>query len=147
MPLPEIHYSRKGEPDTILYDGTEDGIVNIDMMYKDHKALMLGVSGDMKLGDLDNEDSGYWLVEFFSTLDTQIHTDRIIFLMDMKISVTRKILDKWKDCPIIILQSHRTWGDVFVYFHREKWFSIHLRTDAFSSVSVKRDESSCCRRV
>ncbi len=33
-------------------------------------------------------------------------------------------------------------GDVFVYFHRKEWFTLHLRTEAFSSVSVKRDESS-----
>ena len=142
MSLPEIHYSRKGEPDTILYDGTEYGIVTIDMLYKGHKGLMLGVSGDLKFGNLGNEDSGDGLDEFFSTLEAQIHTDRIIFLMDMKMSVARKILDKWKDRAIIILQSHRTWGDVFVYFHREEWFTLHLRTDAFSSVSVKRDESS-----
>ena len=110
MSLPEIHYSRKGEPDTIIYDGTEYGIVTIDMMYKGHKGLMLGVSGD-------------GMDEFFSTLKTQIPTDRIIFLMDMKMSVAHKILDKWKDRAIIILQSHRTWGDVFVYFHREILFS------------------------
>ena len=142
MSLPEIHYSRKGEPDTIRYDGTEYGIVTIDMMYKGHKGLMLGVSGDLKFGNLGNEDSGDGMDEFFSTLEAQIHTDRIIFLMDMKMSVARKILDKWKDRAIIILQSHRTWGDVFVYFHREEWFTLHLRTDAFSTVSVKRDESS-----
>ena len=142
MSLPEIHYSRKGEPDTIIYDGTEYGIVTIDMMYKGHKGLMLGVSGDLKFGNLGNEDSGDGMDEFFSTLKTQIPTDRIIFQMDMKMSVARKIRDKWKDRAIIILQSHRTWGDVFVYFHREEWFTLHLRTDAFSSVSVKRDESS-----
>ena len=105
--------------DTILYDGTEYGIVTVDMMYKGH---MLSVSGD-------------GLDEFFSTLEAQIHTDRIIFLMDMKMSITHKILDKWKDRAIIILQSHRTWGDVFVYFHREEWFTLHLRADAFSTVS------------
>ncbi len=142
MSLPEIHYSRKGEPDMIMYDGTEYGIVTIDMMYKGHKGLMLGVSGDLKFGNLGNEDSGDGLDEFFSTLEAQIHTDRIIFLMDMKMSVAHKILDKWKDRAIIILQSHRTWGDVFVYFHRKEWFTLHLRTDAFSSVSVKRDETS-----
>ena len=142
MSLPEIHYSRKGAPDTILYDGTEYGIVTIDMMYKGHKGLMLGVSGDLKFGNLGNEDSDDGLDEFFSTLEAQIHTDRIIFLMDMKMSVAHRILDKWKDRAIIILQSHRTWGDVFVYFRRNEWFTLHLRTDAFSSVSVKRDESS-----
>ena len=142
MSLPEIHYSRKGEPDMIMYDGTEYGIVTIDMMYKGHKGLMLGVSGDLKFGNLGNEDSGDGLDEFFSTLEARIHTDRIIFLMDMKMSVAHKILDKWKDRAIIILQSHRTWGDVFVYFHRKEWFTLHLRTDAFSSVSVKRDETS-----
>lgn len=142
MSLPEIHYSRKGEPDTIIYDDTEYGIVTIDMMYKGHKGLMLGVSGDLKFGNLGNEDSGDGLDEFFSTLEAQIHAGRIIFLMDMKMSVAHKILDRWKDRAIIILQSHRTWGDVFVYFHRDEWFTLHLRTDAFSSVSVKRDESS-----
>ena len=43
--------------DTILYDGTEYGIVTVDMMYKGH---MLSVSGD-------------GLDEFFSTLEAQIH--------------------------------------------------------------------------
>ena len=66
------------------------------MMYKGHKGLMLGVSGDV-------------LDEFFCTLEAQIHTDRIIFLMDMKMSVARKIMGKRKDRAIIILQSHRTW--------------------------------------
>ncbi len=140
--LPDIHYSRKGDPDTIVYDNTEYGIVTIDMMYKGHKGLMLVVSGSLKFGNLGNEDSGEGMDEFFSTLESQIHTDKIIFLMDMKLSVAHKILDKWKDRAIIILRSHRTWGDVFVYFHRKEWFTLHLRTDAFSTVSVKRDESS-----
>ena len=69
---------------------------------------MFGVSGDLKFGNLGNEDSGDGLDEFFSTLEAQIHTDRIIFLMDMKMSVAHRILDKWKDRAIIILQSHRT---------------------------------------
>ncbi len=142
MSLPDIHYSRNGEPDTVEYDGTRYGIVTIDMMYKGHKGLMLGVSGDMKFGNLGNEDSGEGMDEFFNLLDEQIHTDKIIFLMDMKMSVAHKILEKWNDRAIIILQSHRTWGDVFVYFHREEWFTLHLRTDAFSTVTVKRDESS-----
>lgn len=142
MSLPDIHYSRRGEPDTILYGGVEYGIVTIDMMYKGHKGLMLGVSGDLKFGNLGNEDSGDGLDEFFNTLKEQIHTDRIIFLMDMKMSVAHRILDKWKEKAIIILQSHRLWGDVFVYFYRRGWLTLHLRTDAFSSVSVKRDESS-----
>ena len=142
MSLPDIHYSRNGEPNTIEYDGTRYGIVTIDMMYKGHKGLMLGVSGDLKFGNLGNEDSGDGLDEFFNTLEAQIHADRIIFLMDMKLSVAHKILEKWNKKAIIILQSHRIWGDVFIYFHREEWFTLHLRTDAFSSVTVKRDESS-----
>ena len=87
MSLPDIHYSRNGEPNTIEYDGTRYGIVTIDMMYKGHKGLMLGVSGDLKFGNLGNEDSGDGLDEFFNTLEAQIHADRIIFLMDMKLSV------------------------------------------------------------
>ena len=73
------------------------------MMYKGHKGLMLGVSGDLKFGNLGNEDSGDGLDEFFSTLEAQIHAGRIIFLMDMKMSVAHKILDKWKERAIIIL--------------------------------------------
>ena len=142
MSLPDIYYSRKGKPDTIVYDDMEYGLVTIDMMYKGHKGLMLGVSGDLKFGNLGNEDSGDGMDEFFKTLESQIHTDKIVFLMDMKMSVAHRILDMWKDRAIIILQSHRIWGDVFVYFHREEWFTLHLRTDAFSSVTVKRDESS-----
>ena len=57
-------------------------------------------------------------------------------------SVAHRILEKWNKKAIIIMQSHRIWGDVFIYFHREEWFTLHLRTDAFSSVTVKRDESS-----
>ena len=43
MSMPEIHYSRNGEPDSIEYDSTRYGIVTIDMMYKGQKGLMLGV--------------------------------------------------------------------------------------------------------
>ena len=57
----------------IKYDGTRYGIVTIDMMYKGHKGLMLGVSGDLKFGNLGNEDSGDGLDEFFNTLEEQIH--------------------------------------------------------------------------
>ena len=111
MSLPEIHYSRNGNPHSSEYDGTTYGIVTIDMMYKGHKGLMLGVSGGLKFGNLGNEDSGEGMDEFFNTLEEQIHADKIIFLMDMKMSVAHKILEKWNDKAIIILQSHRTWGD------------------------------------
>ena len=141
MSLPDIHYSRNGDPDTIEYDGTGYGIVIIDMMYKGHKGLMLGVSGGLKFGNIGNEDSGDGMDEFFNTVESEIKAERIIFLMDMKMAVAHKILEKWNDRAIIILQSHRLWGDVFVYFHREQWFTLHLRTDAFSEVSVKRDET------
>ncbi len=142
MSLPEISYSRRGEPDTIEYDGVRYAIVAIDMMYKGHRGLMLGVSGGLKFGNMGNEDSGEEPDEFFSSLRAQLNGAKIIFLMDMKMSVARKILDRWKDDAIIILQSHHIWGDVFVYFHREEWFTLRLRTDFFSSISVKRDESS-----
>ena len=142
MSLPEISYSRNGEPDTIEYDGTKHAIVTIDMMYKGHRGLMLGVSGGLKFGNIGNEDSGEGLDEFFSSVRENIREEKIIFIMDMKMSVAKKILERWKENAIIILQSHRIWGDVFVYFYREKWFTLRLRTDPFSSVSVKRDESS-----
>ncbi len=61
------------------------------MMYKGHRGLILGVSGDLKFGILVAEVSGDGLDEFFSTLNTQIHTARIIFLMDMKMSVAHRI--------------------------------------------------------
>ncbi len=142
MSLPEISYSRDGEPDTIEYDGTRYAIVTIDMMYKGHRGLMLGVSGSLKFGNIGNEDSGEGLDEFFSSLRAQLHEEKIIFLMDMKMSVAKRILERWKENAIVILQSHRIWGDVFVYFHRKEWFTLRLRTDSFSSVSVKSNESS-----
>ena len=120
MSLPNIGYSRRGDPDTVEYEGTRYAIVTIDMMYKGHRGLMLGVSGGLKFGNIGNEDSGEGLDEFFSSLRAQLHEEKIIFLMDMKMTVARKILDKWKDNAIIILQSRRIWGDVFVYFHREE---------------------------
>ena len=139
--LPEIGYSRSGDPEIIEYGGDRYALVTIDMMYKGHRGLMLGVSGGLKFGNLGNEDTGEGLDQFFSTLSDLMGEERIIFLMDMKMSVARKILDRWKEKAIIILQSHRTWGDVFVYFYREGWHTLHLRTDTFSSASVKRDES------
>jgi hypothetical protein len=39
------------------------------------------------------------------------------------------------------MQSQRIWGDVFVYFHRKEWVTHGFRTESFSSVSVKWDES------
>ena len=105
MYLLGFHYSRNGEPNTIVYENAGYGIVTIDMMYKGHKCLMLGVAGN-----LDNEDSGDGLDGFFTTLESQIHSDRIIFLLDMKMSVVHRILERWKERAIIILQSHRTWG-------------------------------------
>ncbi len=42
-----MHYSRKGEPDTIIYNGTECGIVTIDMMNKGNMSPIFGVSGDL----------------------------------------------------------------------------------------------------
>ena len=142
MSLPEISYSRRGAPDTVEYDGTRYAIVTIDVMYKGHRGLMLGVSGGLKFGNIGNEDSGQGLDEFFSSVRVNIREERIIFIMDMKMSVAKKILDRWRENAIIILQSHRIWGDVFVYFHREEWFTLRLRTDSLSSVSVKSNESS-----
>ena len=71
---------------------------------------MLGVSGGLKFGNTGNEDSDEELDEFFSSLRTQLYGEKIIFLMDMKMSVAKKILDRWKDDAIIILQSHHKRG-------------------------------------
>jgi hypothetical protein len=141
MSLPHIAYSRTGGPDIVEYCGERYALVTIDMMYKGHRGLMLGVSGGLKFGNIGNEDTGDGMDQFFTTLNDLIGEEKIIFLMDMKMSVARKILDRWKEKAIIILQSHRIWGDVFVYFHRGEWYTLHLRTDAFSSASVKRNES------
>ena len=81
MSLLGFHYSRNGEPNTIVYENAGYGIVTIDMMYKGHKCPMLGVAGDLKFGNLDNEDSGDGLDGFFTKLESQIHSDRIIFLL------------------------------------------------------------------
>ena len=142
MSLPEISYSRRGEPDTVEYDGTRYAIVTIDIMYKGHRGGMLGASGSLKFGNIGNEDSSEGIDEFFSSVRENIREERIIFIMDMKMSVAKKILDRWRENAIIILQSHRIWGYVFVYFHRGEWFTLRLRTDSFSSVSVKCNESS-----
>ena len=123
----------------IRHDATE-----LYAVAKSASGMMLGVSGGLKFGNLDNEDSGEGLDEFFNaveSVESELKADRIVFLMDMKTSVAHRILEKWNDRAIIVMQSHRIWGDVFVYFHRERWYTLHLRTDAFSEVSVKRDET------
>ncbi len=140
MSLPDIQYSVSDEPDMVEYDGTRYAVAAIDMMYKGRKGLMLGVSGGLKFGNLGNEDTGEGLDEFFDAVESRTGTDRVIFIMDMKMSVARRILDRWGERAVIVMQSHRVWGDVFVYFHRERWYTLHLRTDAFTDVSVKRDE-------
>lgn len=123
MFLPVLQWGRNGDPDVVECHGDRFALVTIDMMYKGHRGLMLGVSGDLKFGNIGSEE-------------------KTIFIMDMKMSVARRILDRWKENAVIILQSHRIWGDVFVYFHRDGWHTLHLRRDAFSSVSVKSNESS-----
>ena len=94
MSLQEISYSRRGEPDTVEYDGTRYAIVTIDMMYKGHRGLMLGVSGRLKFGDIGNDDSGEGHDEFFSSVRENIREEKIIFIMDMKMSVAKKILHR-----------------------------------------------------
>lgn len=103
-------------------------------MFNNHYPTLLGVSGDLKFRNLDNEDFDEGIDEFFTILKKRIYADKIIFLMDMKMkmSVAHEILEKWNNRAIIILQSHCTWGDVFMYFLQGGWFTLHLRTDAFS---------------
>jgi hypothetical protein len=132
MSLPDIQYSVSDEPDIIEYDGTRYAVAAIDMMYKGRRGLMLGVSGGLKFGNPGNEDTGEGLDEFFDAAESRTGTDRIIFLMDMKMSVAHRILGRWGERAVIVMQSHRIWGDVFVYFHREK--SIAANDGCFYSI-------------
>ncbi len=58
--------------------------------------------------------------------------------MDTKTSVAHRILDRRGERAIAVMQSHRVWGDVFDYFHRERWYTLRIKTDAFTYVSVRR---------
>jgi hypothetical protein len=141
MGLPEVRYSRNGELEVIEYGGERFGVVTIDMMYKGRKGVMLAVCGGMSATALGSENTGEGLEGFFDEVERRVPTERYLFVMDMRMNVARMILDRWGERAVIVLQSHTIWGDVQVYFHRNGWHTLHIRTDAFSEASKKRDEA------
>jgi hypothetical protein len=140
MGLPEARYSRSGDIEVIEYGGERFGVVTIDMIYKGSRGMMLGVSGGLSTAELGNESTREGLGRFFDELGRRVGTERYLFIMDMKQSVASMILDRFGERAVIVLQSHSVLGDVQVFFNRNGWHTLHLRTDAFSEASNKRDE-------
>lgn len=140
MCLPVVKYFQDGESNIIEYEGIKYGVITIDMIYKGYKGLMLGVCGGLKIGSIGNETTGEGLCDFFDLVEKEIISDRYIFIMDMKINVAKMILERWGEKAIIVLQNHNLWGDVYVYFHHNGWYTLRLRTDTFAEVSMKRNE-------
>jgi len=138
--LPPVKYSRDGPLEIIEYDGAEYGVVTIDMIYKGQKGVMLGVCGGLSTTSLGNENTGEGLQEFFDDLEQKVDVSHYVFVMDIRISVAKIILERFDKRAIIVLQNHTVWGDVLVYFYRDGWYTLRLRTDAFSEPSQKRCE-------
>jgi hypothetical protein len=141
MCLPTITYTHKGALAIIEDNGTTYGVITIDMMYKGKKGIMLGVCGGVEFTTLGNETTGEGLSEFFDQVESKVQTDRYIFIMDMRRNVARRILDRFGEKAIIILQSHTLWGDVYVYFYKDGWYTLRLRTDTFTTVTKKHNEA------
>lgn len=142
MCLPDIRYSRDGPLEVVEYDGKEFGVVTIDMMYKGQRGVMLGVCGGLNTTTLGNENTGEGLKEFLDEVEERVGTENYMFVMDMRLNVAKMILERFGERAVVVLQNHTTWGDVLVYFHREEWYTLRLRTDAFSEASQKRDEEA-----
>ena len=142
MCLTNIKYSRQGSIERIEYDGKEYGIITSDMMYKGQNGLMLGVSGEVEMTELGNENSGEGMEAFFDEVERTINTENYIFIMDKRINVAKMILERWKERAIVVLQNHTIWGDVSVCFYRDGWYTLSLRTDTFTEPSRKRNEAS-----
>lgn len=139
--FPSVKYSRDGPLEIVEYDGDKYGVVTIDMIYKGRKGVMLGVCGGLNTTSLGNENTCEGLPEFFDDLDKKVaDVDNYVFVMDMRISVAKMILERYGEKAIIVLQNHTIWGDVLVYFYRDGWYTLRLRTDAFAESSQKRDE-------
>lgn len=138
--LPIIKYTHNGDISRVEHDGLKYAVITIDMIYKGQKGLMLGVSGDYIIGVPGNENTGDGLPVFFSEIENKVDVDRYIFIMDMRRNVAKMILERWGERAIIVLQSHSVWGDVYVYFYRDGWYTLRLRTDMFSIVGKKRNE-------
>ena len=141
MCLPELKFSREGELEVIEYDGEKYGVVTSDMVYKGHEGLMLGVCGEMNATAMGNENTGEGLDEFFDEVERRVATEKYLFIMDARMNVAKRILERFKERAVIVLQNHTLWGDVLVYFYRDGWHTLRIRTDAFSEASKKRDES------
>ena len=142
MCLPDIKYSRKGSIERIEFDGKEYGIVTSDMMYKGRKGIMLGVSGEVEITEFGNENTGEGLDAFFDEVERTVGTDYYVFIMDKRLNVAKMILERWKERVIVVLQNHTIWGDVSVCFYRNGWYTLSLRTDAFTEPSRKRNEEA-----
>ena len=140
--LPNIKYSRQGSIERIEYCGKEYGIITSDMMYKGQQGLMLGVSGDVEITGFGNESTGEGLDSFFDEVERSVDTDNYVVIMDKRINVAKMILERWKERVIVVLQNHTIWGDVSVCFYRDEWYTLSLRTDAFTEPSRKRNEES-----
>lgn len=140
--LPNVRYSRDGPLYIIEYDSLRFGIVTIDMVYKGRRGVMLSVCGGLNTTSIGNEHTGEGLTEFFDELEEKMDVDQYVFVMDMRLSVAKMILDRFGEKAVIILQNHTMWGDALVYFyHDDGWYTLHLRTDAFTEPSQKRCEA------
>lgn len=142
MSLPTVKYSKTGELEILEYDGKRYGIVTNDMIYKGRKGVMLGICGGLSTTTLGNENTGEGLQEFFDDIEKRVGTDHYVFIMDMRLNVAKMILERWGEHAIIILQNHTVWGDVQVYFYYNGWYTLRLRTDAFTEPSMKRREEA-----
>jgi len=141
MSLPCVEYSRTGELETIEYTGEKFAVIYQDMVYKGQKGMMLGICGGLNITALGDEKTGEGLDEFYDSIEEHVDAERYIFVMDMRINVIKKILERFNERAIVVAQNHTLWGDVCVYFYYcDEWYTLRLRTDAFSEPSQKRDE-------
>jgi hypothetical protein len=105
---------------------------------------MLGVSGGLEIGVSGNENTGEGIENFFRLVDEKIDkysADRSMFVVDGKTNLIGKIMERYGKKAIIVSQIHSHWGDVHVYFNKnDSWWTLRMRTDAFTKVRKKRDE-------
>lgn len=142
MCLPEVKYSRDGPLEVVEYDGEKFGVITSDMMYKGRKGVMLGVCGGLDITEFGNESTGEGLEEFLDEVEQKVATERYIFVMDARLNVAKMIMERFGERVVVMLQNHTIWGDVQVYFYRDGWYTLRLRTDAFSESSMKRNEEA-----
>ena len=141
--LPDTSYKVEGEPKIVSYREEKIAVINLDGLFKGERSLLLTVSGGREIIREGYERTREGLPQLLDEmLEGVKEADRYLFVIDTNTAVARWLVERYREKAVVLMQNHTLWGDALVYFYREgKWWTLHLRTDTFTTITPKRRES------